>query len=383
VSEARKRGLQAGRLSGGAHLTFDTGRLTFPRVSVIRRSRTILLYALALLYEFRWSFFIFLTFLVVGAVAFYATPEEFGRPEQRTVLNCVYASWMAMLAQPVNAMPSTALLVVVCGLYPLIGLMVLGEGVVRLALLLFSKRHGRKEWMRVMASTYRDHVVLCGIGHLGVRVLEELASAKAPVVAIERDETGPFVAQAKATGTPVIIGDMKQDATLIAAGVGRARVVIIATNDDMANLEVALDSRRLNPEIRVVMRLFEQSIAEKISNAFLVDWAFSASTLAAPIVASMSLGTKVLSSSLIAGIPHVSAEFAVDEGSGLAGRTIDQVEREYCCNILARMPANDPIQLPPDNHVVVCARDTLVVHTPSSQLATIAAAARGAVGAGV
>ena len=30
--------------------------------------------------------------------------------------------------------------------------------------------------MRVMASTYRDHVVLCGIGHLGIRVLEELCA---------------------------------------------------------------------------------------------------------------------------------------------------------------------------------------------------------------
>jgi len=61
-----------------------------------------------------------------------------------------------------------------------------------------------------------------------------------------------------------------------------------------------------------VMRLFEQSIAQKVSNAFLVDVAFSASTLAAPIVAAMSLGAaRVTSSSLIAGIPHVSVELGV------------------------------------------------------------------------
>jgi Trk K+ transport system NAD-binding subunit len=353
-------------------------------VPVLRRSRTLLLYFLALLNEFRWSFFVFLTFLALGTVAFYLTPAEFGSPERATLLNAVYASWMSMLAQPVNAVPTTPLLVVICGLYPLVGLMVLGEGVVRLALLLFSKRHGRKEWMRVMASTYRDHVVLCGVGHLGIRVLEELVNANTPVVAIERDENGTFVAQAKRTGTPVIIGDMKDDTTLLTAGVGRARVVIIATNDDMANLEVALDSRRLNPEIRVVMRLFEQSIAQKISNAFLVDWAFSASSLAAPIVASMSLGTKVLSSSMIAGIPHVSAELRVENGSALADKAVEQIEREFCCNVLARMPADAPIELPPDSRAVARARDTLVIHTPSSQLATLsAAAARGVVGVGV
>ncbi|NJL18652.1 MAG: hypothetical protein HC938_17335 [Nitrospira sp.] len=42
-------------------------------------------------------------------------------------------------------------------------------------------------------------------------------------------------------------------------------MIVIATNDDMANLEVALDARRLNPKIRVLMRLYDQQIAAKIA----------------------------------------------------------------------------------------------------------------------
>jgi Trk K+ transport system NAD-binding subunit len=342
---------------------------------VLRRSRTTVLYLLALLREFRWSLGVLATALLVGTVLFLATPGEFTQSNARpTLLNGVYAAWMAMLAQPINALPSTWYLTLVCGLYPIIGLIVIGEGVVRLALLLFSKRHGQKEWMKVMASTYRDHVVLCGIGHLGIRVLEELCAAGIAVVALEKEENGAFVAQAKRTGTPVILGDMKDDHALVTAGIGSARTVIIATNDDMANLEVALDARRLNPDIRVIMRLFEQSIAQKISNAFLVDVAFSASTLAAPMVAAMSMGTRVLSSTLIANIPHVAAEMQVEQSSVLANRTVEQAERQFCCKILARTPANAPIELPPMSNVTIEPGDTLVVHTPSAQLAALAAA---------
>jgi Trk K+ transport system NAD-binding subunit len=306
------------------------------------------------------------------------TPGEFERAgAPRTVLNAFYAAWMAMLVQTVNPVPTTWYLTVVCGLYPLLGLMILGEGIVRLALLLFSKRHGRKEWMRVMASTYRDHTVLCGVGHLGIRVLDQLVSAGVPVVAVERDEGGAFVGQAKRLGVPVIVGDMKTDETLIAAGIGHARAVVIATNDDMANLEVALDSRRLNPNIRVVMRLFEQSIAQKVGNAFLVDVAFSASTLAAPIVAAMTLGARVTGSTLIANIPHVTAEVGVGPGSSLAGRPIEELERGHPCRVLARSPVGGPVELPPDPRTTVGAGDVLTVHVPSSHLATLAAAARG------
>ena len=90
---------------------------------------------------------------------------------------------------------------------------------------------------------------------------------------------------------PVLVRDMKEDQALIDAGVQHARTIIIATNDDMANLEVALDARRMNPKIRVIMRLFDQRIADKFKEAALIDEAFSSAALAAPMVAEMALKT--------------------------------------------------------------------------------------------
>jgi Trk K+ transport system NAD-binding subunit len=143
--------------------------------------------------------------------------------------------------------------------------------------------------MIVKASTYRDHVVVCGLGHVGYRILLELLEQGASVVAIEKNAEGRFVADAKATGTPVLIRDMKEDQALIDAGVEHARIMIVASDDDLANVEVALDSRRLNPQIRVVLRMFDQRIADKFKAAGLIDEAFSTAALAAPIVAGLAL----------------------------------------------------------------------------------------------
>src|SRR5881628_3838228 len=103
--------------------------------------------------------------------------------------------------------------------------------------------------------------------------------------------SGRFVAQGKPMGVPVLMRDMKDDQSLYEAGIEHARAIIICTNDDMANVEVAIDARRMHPGIRIVMRLFEQDVAKKISGALAIDAVFSASSLAAPTVAAMSLGT--------------------------------------------------------------------------------------------
>jgi Trk K+ transport system NAD-binding subunit len=342
-----------------------------------RELRTTWLYLLAILNEFRWTIAALVLLILAGGILYRLTPHaQFGgaRPDWFTA---IYGAWMAMLAQPVVAPPQPWHLTLLAGFYPVLGFLLIGEGVVRLALLLMSKRHGEKEWMMVMASTCRDHVILCGLGHLGIRVFEQLLASSVDVVAIEIDAAGRFVAQAKATNAPVLIRDMKEDQSLIDAGVEHARAIIICTNDDMANVEVALDSRRLNPHIRVIMRLFDQQIARKISGALAIDAAFSASALAAPIVAAMSLQSKVLTSTMIAGAAHLIAEVKIEPASSLVGKRIDELEVGYCARVLSRAPTSGASQSSPSAATQIENGDVLTVYSAANQLPTIAAAAHG------
>lgn len=258
-----------------------------------RRSLVIFLrYARTLLRRFRFTL-VALTILVgAGAALFHATPMAALGGKPPDLLRSAYAAWMALLSQQVYSPPETWYLTALYGTYPLFGFVVVGEGVVRLSLLLLSREQGEKEWMTVMASTYRDHVVLCGLGHLGGRILQQLVKRGTPVVAIEKSPEARFLGEARAAGVPVLVRDMKDDQALVDAGVPHARAIIIAANDDTANLEVALDARRMNAKIRVLMRMFDQQLASKIKDALGIDEAFSSAALAAPMVVELLDGPR-------------------------------------------------------------------------------------------
>ncbi|MBI4511279.1 MAG: NAD-binding protein [Deltaproteobacteria bacterium] len=336
-------------------------------------TRSAWVYACVLVREFRWTLVVLGIALALGTTLYGVTPIAAlgGRPA--SLFTSLYGAWTALLGEPLFSPPETWYLAFMNGFYPLVGIALIGEGIVRFGLLMFSRRQGEKEWMKAMAKAVRDHIILCGIGHLGFRILERLVQNKLDVVVIERDSSCRFLAQAKATGVPILIQDMKDDQTLVEAGITRARAIVVATNDDIANLEVALDAKRMNPAIRVIMRLFDQQIAAKIKDAFCIDEAFSASAVAAPVVAAMALGTRVLSSYEIDGVPHVTAEVDVHQGSPLVGKTVGAVERSGSIRVLSKKGggASGPAApVLPDT--LLCVGDMLVVHATADELGAVA-----------
>jgi len=246
-------------------------------------------YARVLGREFRFTLIALALVVVAGGAAYsFSPPEAFASPPPTFAGWQFAAAWMNLLAQPMVA-PQAWYLGLIEGIFPLIGFGLVGEGIVRLGMLAFSRRLGEKEWMMVMASTFRDHIILCGLGHLGFRILGQLLARDDQVVALERDPSCPFLGEAKQRGVPVLVRDMRDDQALRDAGIAEARAIIIASNDDLANVEVALDARRMNERIKVLLRLFDQRIADKFKDAGLIDEAFSSAALAAPVVADLAV----------------------------------------------------------------------------------------------
>jgi voltage-gated potassium channel len=326
--------------------------------------------------EFRGTLLGLLAALAIGGFLHFITPQPELAGAHPDVLTSIYAAWMALFAQPAFTPPATWYLKITDGIFPLVGFIVIGEGIVRFAMLMTSRRHGEKEWMRVMASTYRDHVVLCGLGHLGYRVLEELLELKMPVVALEKDPQCRFLDLAKASGIPVLVRDMKDDQALIDAGILHARSIIVATNDDLANLEVAMDARRLNPNIRTAMRMFDQQVASKLRDAVKLDFAFSSSALAAPAVAAMTLDASVVAAFDVAGVPHVTVEVVVDPAGRLAGMSVGYLETARRARVLSRTPVNGAPDAPPAPGSVLGKGDTLLVHISVGELPALLVEAR-------
>jgi Trk K+ transport system NAD-binding subunit len=143
------------------------------------------------------------------------------------------------------------------------------------------------------------HVIVCGLGNVGFRVLEELVSYGERVVALEVNRDNRFVGTARRLGVAVIQGDATVREVLRQANAGSARAVIAATSNDLVNLEIALLVRDLNPTQRVVLRLADPHLAHTLREAANVRLAFSVAMLAAPAFVAALFGDRVLNVFLV------------------------------------------------------------------------------------
>ena len=94
---------------------------------------------------------------------------------------------------------------------------------------------------------------------------------------------------------PVVIGDAPSERTLRRAGLDGAIALVSATSSDIVNLETALQARALRGEdLRIVLRLFDDDLAQRVSETLGNVVSRSVSYLAAPAFAVAMLEHKVL-----------------------------------------------------------------------------------------
>ena len=132
------------------------------------------------------------------------------------------------------------------------------------------------------------HVIVAGIGDVGLRIVEELERIGASVVAIDKDGNAPHMATIRAR-IPLVIGDARDPETLLRAGMERAISLVAASGDDAVNLSIGLAAESINPGARSVLRLFDASFATKVQTSLNIDAAMSASRIAAPSFVSAAL----------------------------------------------------------------------------------------------
>ncbi|MCX7789239.1 MAG: NAD-binding protein [Chloroflexaceae bacterium] len=176
---------------------------------------------------------------------------------------------------------------------PLLGLALLFQGILNFGRFVLDKGSRREGWQISLARTYRNHVVVCGLGSVTYRVVRELLEAGYEVVAIERDWNSEFLEATLALSVPVIHGDARSREVLRNAGITRARSVIAGLNDDLANVEIGLSARRLHPGIQVILRIFNDELDLNLEQTFGHNSVFSASALAAPTLAAAALGRSI------------------------------------------------------------------------------------------
>jgi Trk K+ transport system NAD-binding subunit len=204
------------------------------------------------------------------------------------------------------------------------------------------------------------HIIVCGIGNVGFRVVEELLEQGEKVVAIERSPDNAFIATARRQGVPVIIGEATVPEVLRQAHAATARAVIAATSKELVNLEIGLMVRELNPTQRVVLLLVDQQLAQTVRVAADVRLAVSIPALAAPAFAAALLGDRVRSVFLVDGKLLAVVDLTVQaDNAFLANQTVRALAVDY--NLLPiRLTAAGTVRAQPLN-ARLGAGDTLTV----------------------
>jgi Trk K+ transport system NAD-binding subunit len=176
--------------------------------------------------------------------------------------------------------------------------------------------HGRIPGMR-------GHVVLVGLGSVGMRVLEGLLEAGAEVVVIERMESNPHLTEARALHAPLVLGDATLARTLDAANLAEAAAVAILTSDDLTNIETGLAIRdhlgQRWAEVPVVLRVFDRQLGHRLEQSFGFRHVWSTSAIAAPWFVGGALGLDVLFTFYVGNHPFLLARLRVSKGGGLDG----------------------------------------------------------------
>lgn len=307
--------------------------------------------------HFRIRFLLMAAILVGGGLLFILFEPE----KQHSLGRAVFYTWSLVFGEPPEEFPRSWVLRSLFFIVPVLGLTVIIEGIIDFALMLRDRRRYERSWCIMLANSFSDHIVLVGFGRLGYRTFLVLRQLGEAVVVIERDANGQFLEELRRDGSPLLIGDARRDILLSEANVAKARSIVLATDDDLANLEIALDAQRLNPGIRVVLRMFDQTIADKMSGGFNVQLAMSQSALSAPTFATTAVAPSIVSSFLIGSQLVAMQRWLIRTGGPMCGKTVGEVVAELGVGVVEHQRPGSALRLFPPPDVRLEAGDGLVL----------------------
>ncbi|MFZ1165224.1 NAD-binding protein [Mycobacterium sp.] len=234
--------------------------------------------------------------------------------------------------------------------------------------LLLSRRFVQTAGRR-RAKHMRDHIVVVGLGSIGIRVVSDLTAAGYDVVVIEKDENNRFLSTAAELDVPVIFGDSTMRQTLESARVERARGMAVVTQDDMENIRTGIVLLEiLGPDTKqpIVMRVQGRALGAAVNQQFGFENVRSIVDLAAPWFIGAAMGLQVLGTFWVGQRSFMVGAMLVAEGSELDG--LRMVDMSTQTRVIAITRPEGPVSLRPRRNSQLCAGDTVYLIGPYREL---------------
>jgi Trk K+ transport system NAD-binding subunit len=219
------------------------------------------------------------------------------------------------------------------------------------------------------------HVVMVGLGSVGMQVLDGLLARGREVVVVERDETNRYLNQVRQRGVPLVLGDSTLAQTLDSVNLAKAASVAIVTSDDMTNIETGLAVRdRLGDrwtEVPVVLRVFERDLGSRLEEIFAFRHVWSTVAIAAPWFVGAALGLEVLFSFYVGSHPFLIARLRVESGGGLEGLAMSELSANIRVIAIGRRAGGGTLEHPPRRETRLAAGDDAYLAGPYEELLSV------------
>ena len=182
-----------------------------------------------------------------------------------------------------------------------------------------------KQFLDAARVPVRNHHIVCGLGGIGIQIVNQLHCHGHEVVVIERDLSNRFLTTVRSMGIPVLQGDASLSATLKAANVQRAEALLAVTSDDTANLEIALSAKSLTPKLPVVVRNQDPHFSRMVQQVFEFEAVLCPAELATPSFAAAALGGRILGNGMTGNTLWVALATMISLGHPFCGRRVKDV----------------------------------------------------------
>lgn len=231
----------------------------------------------------------------------------------------------------------------------------------------------RKRMKRV--EKMKEHLIVCGLGETGTRVIQEFIDTRHEYLAIEADHARIERRRARFPDTLILEGDATDEDVLKQAGIERARGLVAALGEDKDNLFLVVTARSLRSDLKIVAKVEAPASAGKLRAAG------ATSVVAPPQTGGLRMASEMIRPHVVSfldrmikeGGGHRFEEVVVQEGSDICGRTIAEsgIYERTGLMVIAIKTGDGVYEYNPAGSVKIDSGSTLVVISRPDQLGLV------------
>jgi Trk K+ transport system NAD-binding subunit len=181
-------------------------------------------------------------------------------------------------------------------------------------------------------------IIICGLGRTGSKIYSLLKQQGAEVVAISNNSLNPASKQ-------IIVGDARDNVTLIKAGIRQAKTLVLVHDDDALNLAILTQARVLNPQIRIINRLLNHTLGDRLDLTLPDHFTMSVAALASPLFTFAALGNKAIGQLQLFNRTWPIHEEVIDADHPWLGRKLEDLWVDPNRMLIYYLPVHEEIDL--------------------------------------